>query len=164
MAPAVFLTCLFIVLSAQSYPLSASVTLQMILVLHALYYWTIFRPALFPVWAAFLAGFAIDLVGGSLLGLNAFLLVLTQIVIGRQRRYLLSQPFATQWAGFLVVSLAYEGARWAVMGLVTWTIFSPVSAMASAVCSGALYALSSFLMTGCLRLVAGPGRSDILQD
>jgi len=98
--PAIILILVMVFFSIRSFELSELITLQLLLVLHPLYYFIIYRPSLFPAWLAFLLGFAIDLVGGSLLGLNAFLLVFASLVISRQRRYLLSQPFATQWAGF----------------------------------------------------------------
>lgn len=152
--PAIAVTMLLAVLSMKSFELSFLMTLQMLLVMHPLYYWSVFRPGLFPAWYAFLLGFAVDLVSGQLLGLNAFLLVFATLVIGRQRRYLLSQPFATQWAGFLVLSLCAEAIRWLVMGLVSMTLFSPASALASALCSAALYPLTSLVMLACLRLIS----------
>lgn len=156
--PAIVLILLFALFSMRSFELSDLITLQLLLILHPLYYWLVFRPGLFPAWLAFLLGFAIDLVGGSLLGLNAFLLVFAHLVIMRQRRYLLSQPFATQWAGFLVVSFAAEAIRWLVMGAVTMTIFPPASAFASALCNAALYPLSSLVMLGAFQLIS-PART-----
>ncbi len=162
--PAVLLTLVLALLSVRAYELSSLITLQLLLVLHPLYYWTIFRPALFPAWLAFLLGFAFDMVSNSLLGLTAFLLVLAQLVIVRQRRYLLSQSFATQWAGFLLMALGVEGVRWAVMGLATWRLFSPASAFASGLCNAALYSLTSLVMLGCLRLISGSSTRETLQD
>jgi rod shape-determining protein MreD len=161
--PAIALTLLLALFSMRSFELSPLITLQLLLVLHALYYWTLFRPTLFPAWLAFLLGFAIDLMG-NLLGLNAFLLVFASLVIGRQRRYLLSQPFATQWAGFLLVCLAAEAIRWGVMGLVTMTLFSPASALASAICNAALYPLTSLVMYGAFTLISPYKIKDKLQD
>lgn len=162
--PAVALTLVMALFSMQSFVLSDLVTLQLLLVLHPLYYFTVFRPALFPAWLAFLLGFSIDLVGGSLLGLNAFLLVFASLVISRQRRYLLSQPFATQWAGFLVLSLAAEGLRWLVMGAVTMTLFSPASAFASAICNAALYPLTSLVLLGAYALISPDKTRETLAD
>jgi rod shape-determining protein MreD len=162
--PAILLTLVLALFSMRSFELSPLITLQLLLVLHPIYYWTLFRPTLFPAWLAFLLGFAIDLVAGSLLGLNAFLLVFASLVIARQRRYLLSQPFATQWAGFLLVSLAAEAIRWSVMGLVTMTVFSPASAAASAICNAALYPLTSLVMYGALALISPYKIKDKIQD
>lgn len=152
--PAVFLTLVFALVSMRSFELSSLITLQLLLILHPIYYWTLFRATLFPAWLAFLLGFAIDLVAGKLLGLNAFLLVFASMVIGRQRRYLLSQPFAAQWAGFLLLCLAAESIRWLIMGAVTMTIFSPASALTSALCNAALYPLTSLVMAGALTLIS----------
>lgn len=161
--PAIVFTLLLALLSMRSIELSTLITLQVLLIVHALYYWTIYRPGLFPAWAAFILGFAIDLMAGKLLGLNAFLLVFATLVIARQRRYLLSQPFATQWAGFLVVSLCTESIRWLAMGVVTMTLFSPASATASAIANGALYPLTALVMHACLRLISPRNKSESLQ-
>mgnify|MGYP000290361811 CR=1 FL=1 len=161
--PAIILILVMVFFSIRSFELSELITLQLLLVLHPLYYFIIYRPSLFPAWLAFLLGFAIDLVGGSLLGLNAFLLVFASLVISRQRRYLLSQPFATQWAGFLVLSIGAEAIRWLVMGAVTMTMFSPASAFASAICNAALYPLTSLVMLGSYALISGSNARDTLE-
>lgn len=152
--PAILLTLAFTLFSMHSFVLSSLVTLQLLMILHAIYYWTLFRPTLFPAWLAFLLGFAIDIIGGSLLGLNAFLLVFLTTVIARQRRYLLSQPFATQWAGFLLLAIAAESIRWIVMVTVSMTLFSPASALTSAIFNAAIYPLTSLVMPLCLRLIS----------
>ncbi len=155
---------LMAVLSMQTYVLSPLLTLSLLLVLHPLYFWSFNKPMAFPAWLAFLLGVAIDLVSGKLLGLNAFLLVFLSVIISHQRRYLLSQPFATQWAGFLFVCLAAEGLRWLVMVVVTLTLFSPASALVSAILCAALYPLSALVMRGCLRVISPDQSSESLQD
>lgn len=153
-APAVLFTLLLGLLSFRSFALSPLLDVTLLLALHPLYYWTLFRPALFPLWAAFFMGFAIDLSAHELLGLNAFLFVLAALIVAGQRRYLLSQPFATQWVGFALVALCVELARWLVMMLVNWTLFSPAGGLIAALLGAVLYPGTSFVMTGCLRLVA----------
>jgi rod shape-determining protein MreD len=159
--PAILLTLLFTLFSMRSFELSSLVTLQVLLVLHALYYWIVFRPSLFPAWFAFLLGFSIDLIGGRLLGLNAFLLVFISFVMARQRKYLLSQPFATQWAGFLFVAFAAETIRWLVMCLVTFDVFSPIPALASALCNAAIYPLTSLVMLAAYKLISSSSTREI---
>lgn len=161
--PAVAFTLFMGVMSLQTFVLSPILTLSMLLVFHPLYYWCVFRPSLFPAWLAFLLGISIDFVSGFL-GLNAFLLVFASFVIMRQRRYLLSQPFATQWAGFMFVSLSAELLRWLVMMGVNFTFFSPVSALVSAVCSAALYPFTALVMQGCVRLISPDRTNESLQD
>jgi rod shape-determining protein MreD len=152
--PAVIFTVLLAAMSVHAFELSSLLTLNILFILHPLYYWSIYRPTILPFWAAFVLGFLIDLVSGNLLGLNAFVLVLSMIMISNQRRYLLSQPFATQWAGFLCVSVAVECIRWLVMMLVNWAYLSPVSGFVSAVFSAVLYPVTALIMLGCLRLIA----------
>lgn len=161
--PAILLMLAAAFLSVHAYALSSLVTLQVLLILHPLYHWTVFRPGLFPVWLAFLLGFALDLWEGRLLGLNAFLFVFAALIIARQRRYLLSQPFATQWAGFLLVALGVEVLRWLVMNAIAFTLFPPASALVSAVCNAALYPLTALVMSGALKLIS-PAKSPSLLD
>ena len=151
---AVAFTLVLVFLSMQTFKLSVLVTLNMMLVMHAVYYWAVFRPSVLPAWFAFLLGFVVDLVSGRLLGFYAFLMVFASYAIGRQRRYLLSQPFATQWAVFLFVSFSAELFHWVVMAVVSLASLSPVSALVSALMSAALYPVTSLIMLGCLKVVA----------
>ncbi|NBX65866.1 MAG: rod shape-determining protein MreD [Proteobacteria bacterium] len=153
-APAIAFILLLALLSMQSFTLSSLLTVNMALVLHALYFWSVFRPRIFPAWLAFLLGFLIDIVSGRLLGLNAFLFVFIQLVILRQRRYLLSQPFATQWGAFLFLALVAEALRWGIMALVDTAILSPLPALTSAVCSAAIYPITALVMQACLRVIS----------
>lgn len=163
--PAVLVTLLFAALSLlKGYELSSLLTLQILFILHPLYYWSVFRPALFPPWFAFLIGFAIDVYVGSLLGLNAFLLVFISLVIARQERYLRSQPFATQWAGFMLVCVGAEFIRWLIMSAATMTLFPIASQMVSALCNAALYPVTVLVMSLPLKLISGRSRFEKLQD
>lgn len=141
-----------------------AITIQILFILHPLYYLGVFKPGAFPIWLAFLLGFLIDLLVGRLLGLNAFLLVMFSLLIGRQQRYLRSQPFATQWAGFLVLCFAAEGVRWLGMVLTSMTWFSLMSALISALANAAIYPLSALFMGGVLRVLYGRSEVEKLSD
>ncbi|HEY8963476.1 MAG TPA: rod shape-determining protein MreD [Alphaproteobacteria bacterium] len=163
--PAILITLLFAALSLmQSYPLSGSLTLQILFILHPLYYWCVFKPSLFPAWLAFLLGFAIDVYVGQLLGLNAFLLVFVSLVIAKQQRYLRSQPFATQWAGFMLVCIGTEALRWLVMSMALMTLFPVVSPLISALCNAALYPVTVLVMGPALKLISGRSNYEKLHD
>ena len=162
--PAVAFIVLLAILSMQSFVLSSLLTVNMALILHPLYFWAVFRPQVFPAWLAFLLGLLVDIVSGKLLGLNAFLLVFIQFVILKQRRYLLSQPFATQWGAFLFLSLVAEGIRWAVMALADTALLSALPALTSAICSAALYPVSALVMQLCLRIISPHKTYDRLED
>jgi rod shape-determining protein MreD len=151
--PAAVFTLFLAMMSLHVFELSQLLTLSVLFVIHPLYYWTVFRPSIFPVWLAFVLGFLIDLVSGNVLGLNAFLFVLSVLVIAKQQRYLLSQPFAAQWAGFFLVSLSIELMRWLLMMLVNWAFLSPAPGLVSAILSGALYPVTALVMLACLRVI-----------
>lgn len=87
------------------------------LVLMAVYYWSIYRPTLFPPFLCFTIGLLMDSLGGLPLGINAFILVLTQWVVRDQRRFLMGQPYSTIWAIFGFVSMASVFIQWALGGL-----------------------------------------------
>lgn len=163
-APAIILILLFALFSMQSFELSSLLTVNMVLLLHPLYFWSVFRPRIFPAWLAFILGFLVDIVSGRLLGLNAFLFVFIQYVILKQRRYLLSQPFATQWGAFLFLSIVAEAIRWSVMALADMSILSPLPALTSAVCCAALYPISALVMQACLRVISSHTSHDRLED
>ena len=162
--PAVVVTFLFTALSlVKGYELSSILTVQLLLILHPLYYWGVFRPSLFPAWLAFLIGFAIDIRVGNLLGLNAFLLVFIMMMVAKQQRYLRSQPFATQWTGFTLICLAAELIRWAILSALNVVPFPIMSALVSGVCNAALYPVTTLVMGLALKLISGPARFEKLQ-
>lgn len=67
-----------------------------------LYFWLIYRPALWPAWLIFTLGLAFDLAGSGLAGLNGFSFLGLALIIKGQRRFLLGQPWHMVWAGFVV--------------------------------------------------------------
>ena len=82
-----------------SFPKAASITAPLLLM--AIYYWSIYRPALIPAWLVFTAGIMIDLLSGiSTVGINALIFVLVHWVVTDQRRFLLGQSFLMIWIGF----------------------------------------------------------------
>lgn len=72
------------------------------LIVAGLYFWLIYRPALWPVWLIFILGLVLDLAGSGLAGLNAFSFLGLALIIRGQRRFLLGQPWHMIWAGFVV--------------------------------------------------------------
>lgn len=163
--PAIVLTLLFAALSLMNaYPLSATLSLQILFILHPLYYWGVFRPSLFPAWFAFLLGFMIDIYTDGLLGLNAFLLVFLSLLIDRQGRYLRSQPFSTQWVGFLLVCMGAEVVRWFIMSLANFTLFPIASQLMSGLCNAALYPVTALVIGLSFKLISGRSSYDKLQD
>lgn len=156
--PAVLATLVMIVLSAIPVELPNDMVIQVMLVLHPLYFWTIVRPSLFPFWLAFISGFVIDITSDSILGVSAFLQVLTALVILKQRRFLYGQPFPSLLAGFMAVSVLFELARWVIMSLAERHMFPIFPAFVSGVVSVALFPVTNALLIVAHKLITRPVR------
>lgn len=97
--------------------------------LMALYYWSVFRPSLMPVWFVFLAGILLDLLSGLPVGLNASVFLIARWVVADQRKFLMAQPFMGFWMFFALVAAAAALLQWGLFGLVNWgwTAIKPVA-------------------------------------
>lgn len=69
-------------------------------------YWTLVRPRAMGPFVVFLFGIATDLITFLPLGLHAFVFVLAQIVLKRQRRFLVGQGFLVLWASFAILAFS----------------------------------------------------------
>lgn len=69
------------------------------------YYWTIHKPDLLPLWAVFALGMMEDLLNGGTVGASSLLLVLMASFLPDQRRFFVNRPFAEIWVGFMIVAL-----------------------------------------------------------
>jgi rod shape-determining protein MreD len=116
---------LLLIMSVMSAPAPLSLIFKAPFFLMALYYWTIFRPSLLPVWLVFLIGLLLDILSGLPLGLNAIIFIVCRIVILDQRRFLMSQSFFMNWLGFSILNSAYQVSQWLLFSLLAlrWISF-----------------------------------------
>lgn len=105
--------------------------------LMAVYYWTMLRPT--PVVGVFLLGLLLDLISDYPLGMNAFVLLLAQILTTHNRKFLLGQSFLVTWAGFAVVALGAGLLEWLLFSLFNFTLVSTKSVLLSVVLSAFLF-------------------------
>ncbi len=77
-------------------------------------YWTLVRPRAMGPFTVFLFGILVDLISFCPLGLHAFVFVLAQAVLRRQRRFLVGQGFWVLWAAFTLLAFV---AAFVLMGL-----------------------------------------------
>ncbi len=80
----------------------------------AVFYWSAYRPDLFPATAAFAAGVFCDIVGGGALGVQALIFLLAQGAVASQRRFLLGAPFVIVWLAFVFIATMAAGLAWAL--------------------------------------------------
>ncbi|MEX2250192.1 MAG: rod shape-determining protein MreD [Parvibaculum sp.] len=85
--------------------------------LMAIYYWAIVRPEMFPPLAVFAVGLVFDLLSGGIIGLWAFVYVVTYAVVISQRTLVVNAPFSVFWLGFLAVATFAGALAWAVVSI-----------------------------------------------
>jgi len=125
LAYGVLLMLFFMNIAVVPIPMVASLDLP--LVLMAIYYWAIHRPTLMPPALVFLIGVLFDLLSAGLLGLNALIFTLANMLIANQRSFLLAQPFIVQWVGFALISAGALILNWFISALASWSWISPFS-------------------------------------
>lgn len=138
-------TLALILLTAVPAGIPDGLAIQPVVALLPVYYWSVYRPDLMPIGAAFLIGLFVDLLFASPPGLTAGLLVLVQWTTAGQRRVLAGRGFWAVWLGYAVISAGAMIAYWLVfcvfaqqyaepsplafgylLGLVTYPAFSHV--------------------------------------
>ncbi|MBI4182852.1 MAG: rod shape-determining protein MreD [Proteobacteria bacterium] len=86
-----------------------------VLPIAAVFFWSTYRPRLFPAPVAFAVGLLVDLLGGTPLGVYALVLLVVRLVVLSQRRYFLGKPFLFVWSGFALVAAGTGLLAWALM-------------------------------------------------
>ncbi|MBL4804594.1 MAG: hypothetical protein JKY71_06980 [Alphaproteobacteria bacterium] len=120
--PYVFMAFLLIIsLISVPYPLALLFDAPFLLMI--VFYWSVFRPTLVPPLLVFAVALAYDLlVGMTLPGLSAVLLLVLRLGLIDQRRYLMAQGFALIWLAYAGVSLLYVFAQWSAFSLANFQL------------------------------------------
>ncbi len=131
--------------------------------LMGLFYWTIYRPTIIPVWLAFAGGIALDVMSGFPLGLNAFFFTVVLFILGDQRRIFLRQSFMTVYMGFALVMCGYYAGQWLIFSAVSG-MYLPYDMIGGAVILNLLFfPLVALMMNLCHKIL--PVRSqDIIRS
>ncbi len=95
--------------------------------LMTVFYWAIYRPDLFPVFAAFALGLWQDILVGSPIGLHALTLLLANWAIVSQRTFFQGKAFGVIWWSFSLVAFVAAALSWTVVCVLNMTFISPVA-------------------------------------
>lgn len=126
--------------------------------LMAAYHWTIYRPDLLPPSGLFAVGVAEDLLAGTPVGVNALLLLLTRVVVLRQRRHFVRRTFPFVWAGFTLLCITAMLALWTLHCLMQLDIFDFRTTAFRAVLTIAMFPAASFALGRTQRALLGAAR------
>lgn len=96
--------------------------------LSAIYYWSVYRPTLIPIWLVFILGFVLDLIAGLPVGISSFIFIIIRWIVTDQRLFLASQSFPAVWIGYVLVCVLANVLQWVLYGLVAgnWVGLFPV--------------------------------------
>jgi len=82
------------------------------LALIGVFFWSVHRPYLMPIWAVFLIGLLQDLLIGSVIGPGIIGLLIAHALVVWQHRFFLAASFAVIWCAFMLVAAAALAATW----------------------------------------------------
>jgi len=145
------LLCIFVAALPTGVPQFADVT--PFLSLMAVYYWSIYRPDLMPIYVVFAAGLVQDVVSGTPIGLMALVLVLVHGVGVSQRRVFLGKSFPVEWWGFGLVTLGAGIVAWVLASVYFAFLIDPKSVAVQALLTIAVYPLVTRLFLRAARVL-----------
>jgi len=109
------LTVFLVLLPALPWRLPEFGAVAPLLPLIAVYHWSIYRPDLMPVGAAFLVGVLQDALTGVPIGVNALVFVAIRAGVETQLRFFIGKPFGIVWVAFGLVLAAALLTTWALV-------------------------------------------------
>jgi len=89
----------------------------------AVYYWSVYKPNLMPVWAIFLAGLFHDLLAAGPAGVGILSLLLVHGLVESLRRSLVGAGFLAIWLVFVPVAAAASLSAWLLTCLIETQVF-----------------------------------------
>ncbi|MTI08687.1 rod shape-determining protein MreD [Curvivirga aplysinae] len=120
-------TVIAVVLGVIPLHLPDSEVIKPMLVLACVYYWTIYRPDLMPMFLVFIIGLFQDLLYGSPIGISSFVYLIVAFLVGTQRRFFHGKTFGIVWWGFMVVAVLAAILFWVVFCILVKDYVSPMS-------------------------------------
>jgi len=147
---------IFLLLNIVSFSIPHAGDFKPFFLLMAVYYWSIYRPTLIPVLYVFILAVIMDLQAGLPVGLSALVLIGIQILVRKQRLFLMGQPFVMIWFGFACVALMQMLAQWGAISALNAALM-PLTAMVIAwALSIMVFPLASLILLGVHRLLPLP--------
>ena len=89
----------------------------------AVYYWSVYKPNLMPIWAIFLIGLFHDLLTAGPAGVGILSLLLVYGLVASLRRLLVGAGFLAIWLVFVPVAAAASLSTWLLTCLIETRLF-----------------------------------------
>jgi len=107
-----FVTLLLVLVSLLPLRIADLSPIVPALALIGVFFWSVHRPDLMPIWAVFLIGFVQDLLTGAVLGPGIVGLLVAHALVVWQLRFFLAASFAVIWVAFMLVAAASLSVTW----------------------------------------------------
>lgn len=121
----------------------------------AVFYWSVYRPDLFPAAGAFFLGLFNDVLIGGPLGASAFVLLLVHWLVRSQRRFFVGKSFAVVWWAFGMVAAGAGVIAWLVAMSLALAPVGIAPALVRCVITVALYPFLTWLFARTQSSVLG---------
>jgi rod shape-determining protein MreD len=152
------ITIVGMILLAAPFGLPGQAQLMPAFTLAAVFFWSLFRPTSLPPPLTFLLGLLADLLGEMPLGTNVLVLLLTQLLVVRSRRYLPQKGFLFVWLVFVAVAAVAALMQWGFACLMSWVVYPPIATLAQFLLTAGLYPLLAMGFSQAHRTIAAPER------
>jgi rod shape-determining protein MreD len=147
---------LFALFSVLPFDIPGLIVVSPAFALMAVFHWSIYRPDLFPIGAAFVLGLLVDLLDGTpYVGLSALIFLLTRTALLHLREYFLDRPFAALWGGFFLVAATAFALEWSVTSLVHKSLLGLRPVVFQALLTVACFPVGSYLLASAHRAFLG---------
>ncbi|WP_419757464.1 rod shape-determining protein MreD [Acidisoma sp.] len=151
-------TIIGMILLTAPFGLPGQAQLMPAFTLAAIFFWTLFRPSSVPPPLVFLIGLLADLLGEMPIGSFVLVLLLTQLLVLRSRRFLPQKGFLFVWVVFVAVAGVASTLQYAFACLMNWAIYPPIAAIFQFLLATGLYPVLATGFTRAHRSVAAPER------
>ncbi|HEY9536363.1 MAG TPA: rod shape-determining protein MreD [Kiloniellaceae bacterium] len=120
-----FVTLLLVLLSLLPLRIADLSPIVPALALIGVFFWSVHRPDLMPIWAVFVIGLFQDLLTGSVIGPGIVGLLIAHALVVWQLRFFLAASFSVVWVAFMLVAAAALGVTWLLTSIALMTYLDP---------------------------------------
>lgn len=120
-----FVTLLLVLVALLPLRISDFAPIMPAVALVGVFFWSVHRPDLMPIWAVFLIGFVQDLLAGGVWGPGIVGLLVAHALVAWQLRFFLSASFVLIWCVFMLVAAVSMAVTWLCTCLAMMTYVDP---------------------------------------
>ena len=147
------LSCLLVIVAMVPLRIPDVAAVMPSVTLIAVYYWTIHRPDLMPIWAVFLLGLFQDLIGAAPVGLGILALFVVAGIVRTQWRFFARASFAAVWSLFGLVAAVALLAMWILLCLLEGALLDPQPALFQFIATVAFYPCLSWVFVQTQKVI-----------